>query len=103
MSARVCGHHGCPTLIARGDRYCPDHTDKGHRSTWRDRGAQAKFRAAVLAKAGNQCEFLQLGIRCTVTDPAQLQAHHREPGNDDPATGRALCIEHHRRIDPHAR
>jgi hypothetical protein len=32
-----------------------------------------------------------------------LQAHHTKPGNDDPATGVALCQACHRRHDPYAR
>jgi hypothetical protein len=48
----------------------------------------------VLANAGHQCQMIENGHRCTTTHP--LEAHHTLPGNDDPATGVALCGEHHR-------
>lgn len=74
---------------------------KGHWSKGRDRGNQRKFRDAVLKQAGHRCQFVQGGVRCAVLRP--LFAHHTEPGNDDPATGVALCREHHRQLDRNAR
>lgn len=73
----------------------------GHWSANRDRQTQAAFRAAVLANADGQCEGVDDGERCPITAP--LQAHHTQEGNDDPATGRALCARHHKLEDPHAR
>jgi predicted restriction endonuclease len=55
---------------------------------------QARFRRLVLANAGHRCQMIEHGQRCTVTSP--LEAHHTMPGNDDPARGVALCVEHHR-------
>ena len=71
-----------------------------HLRDGRDRSAQRRFRAAVLKKAGNQCQYVDRGRRCSVVRP--LQAHHLEPGNNDPNTGVALCAHHHREVDPHS-
>lgn len=67
----------------------------------RDRATQARFRRQVLAAAGDRCQYVQDGVRCAATH--ELQAHHTEPGNDDPVTGVALCRLHHRAVDCHAR
>jgi len=49
----------------------------------------------VLANAGNRCQHVEHGgQRCTVTQP--LEAHHLLPGDNNPAKGVALCVEHHR-------
>lgn len=68
------------------------------RSTWRNRSEQRQFRIAVLERARFQCEY----PGCDTTDAANLVAHHDEPGNNDPATGRALCRPHHRVVDRYA-
>jgi hypothetical protein len=70
-------------------------------SPWRDRQAQARFRKAVLAKAGNRCEHVNDdGQRCLAVGAKQLQAHHDGPMSTyDPAEGRALCREHHHIAD----
>lgn len=95
---------GCGRLIVGGG-YCLSCKQgtgwgKGH-----ERGTQARFRAAVLANAGHRCQHVESRgeelWRCPVT--TGLQAHHTEPGNDDPSTGLALCRDHHRKVDPHAR
>jgi len=65
-------------------------------SPGRDRAAQARFRKALIARAGGQCEY----PGCTRT--TGLQAHHDRPGYT-PDCGRLLCHEHHRLEDPHAR
>jgi predicted restriction endonuclease len=77
------------------------HNPQGHWSPNRDRYAQDKFRRAVMEAAGHRCQYVDNARRCRITDP--LQAHHLEPGNDDPSTGVALCIKHHRQVDSHAR
>jgi hypothetical protein len=79
--------------------YPPIHArhPNGHWTTNRNRATQARFRAAVLNTAHGCCQYQG----CAVT--TGLQAHHTQPGNDDPETGLALCRAHHRMIDPHAR
>jgi hypothetical protein len=61
----------------------------------------------VLHKDGHQCTWVERGARCPVTSDGQLDAHHTEPGNDDPLTGRTLCnskaFGHHGMVDGHAR
>lgn len=94
----VCSEPGCPNL-----QPCSTHSGTGNTS-WgnrRDRGTQARFRRAVLTAAGGQCQAVENGRRCPQT--TDLHAHHTESGNDDPATGVALCRPHHRAIDRHAR
>jgi len=83
---------------------CPKHQGAATSTSWngtRDRTAQARFRKAVMTHAGAQCQALEHGRRCSVT--RNLQAHHTQPGNHDPATGVALCQAHHRKYDKHAR
>lgn len=68
----------------------------------RKRGARAereaealdRFRDAVLARAGDQCE------RCAAREPwVRIHAHHKLPrargGTHDPANGAALCATCH--------
>lgn len=63
---------------------------------------QANFRAQLIDRAGNRCEAWERDTgRCSAT--TDLQAHHTEPGNDDPWTGLLLCRAHHKLIDMHAR
>ena len=70
----------------------------------RDRGAQAKFRRGVVARNEQRCAYIDAhGQRCTVTGAAALIAHHRTPGNNDPATGVLLCQPHHAIVDSNAR
>lgn len=74
----------------------------GHWSTTRDRATQAGFRAALTKRAHDRCEWVTTdGIRCPTT--TRLQAHHTQPGNDDPTTGLLLCTAHHKLVDPYAR
>lgn len=84
---------------------CPKHggLEKGDTS-WngkRNRTTQSRFRHAVLTRAGHRCQGLDYGQRCATTAP--LEAHHTEPGNNDPSTGLALCGRHHAPTDPYAR
>ncbi len=88
------------------DQHVALHRKQGATGTsWngkRDRTAQARFRKQILALSGEQCTALvNGGRRCPAT--TQLQAHHREPGNDDPTTGALLCPVHHRQADRWAR
>ena len=74
----------------------------GHWSANRDRAAQARFRQALIDRANNQCEWVTTdGLRCPAT--TRLQAHHTQPGNDNPTTGMLLCTAHHKLVDRHAR
>jgi hypothetical protein len=73
----------------------------GHWTTHRDRATQARFRAALIQRAGLRCEWTDHSGRCGTT--LGLQAHHTQPGNNDPATGLLLCTTHHKAVDPHAR
>lgn len=80
---------------------CEPRAKNAHWSKGRDRQAQRRFREVLMARADGRCEFTEDGARCIET--RGLQAHHTEPGNDDPATGLLLCRTHHRAVDPHAR
>lgn len=85
-------------------RHFPPLQPRNPSGAWsanRDRTEQARFRRAVLTNAGHQCQHVEHGHRCPTTNP--LQAHHTHPGNNDPATGLALCHAHHKQLDPHAR
>ena len=106
MKKTVCNERGCPEFAVTRGR-CAKHQLQGAGNTsWgssRDRGAQARFRRAVLKAAGHRCQAIENGERCPVTGAENLHAHHTQPGNDDPATGAALCERHDLMIDPHAR
>lgn len=93
-------------------RQCELHAEQGTSRQTQDRGggqAAKVFRQAVLARAGNRCEWEPLGgERCEVTDIDELQAHHRTPlidgGSNDPVeNGRCLCRHHHHRVEVAAR
>ena len=93
----------CLTCGALGTgSYCPRHVPKraSRQTPGRGGGADAaRFRQAVLARAGHQCQFVNAdGVRCSTT--LGLQAHHVLPiaaGGDarDPDNGVALCRRHH--------
>jgi hypothetical protein len=69
-------------------------------SPTRDRAAQRRFRAHLVARSGGQCEYVHpSGKRC---DWPGEQAHHDKPGYG-PDSGRFLCQYHHRQVDTHAR
>jgi hypothetical protein len=100
MPRRPCLQCGALTT----GTYCPvcnPRSAAGHWTANRDRATQARFRRLVLQAAGGRCQYVANGRRCTTTNG--LQAHHTQPGNDNPATGIALCRPHHRTIDKHAR
>jgi predicted restriction endonuclease len=86
-------------------KQCPKHRrpKSAHWSTNRNRSKQHAFRQAVLANAGHRCQYVEGTARCPVHGDTNLQAHHLEPGNDDPTKGLALCRAHHRTVDRHAR
>jgi predicted restriction endonuclease len=98
-----CARHGCwqppPPRCPACNPYTTTSNATGR--SGRDRALQAKFRRAVLNNAGHRCQHVQDGVRCPAT--AGLQAHHLTPGTWNPADGAALCRQHHRAIDPHAR
>jgi hypothetical protein len=83
VSLQPCMDCGAPTTETR----CPLHT------TARDRSTQRRFARIVLGNAGHRCQYIERGARCTVT--TELQAHHTQPGNNDPSVGVALCTPHH--------
>lgn len=97
----------CPTcreLVPQAGYRAHRQQHDRQRGSWskgRDHKTQDRFRRAVLANAGYRCQPTEDGQRCSVTRP--LQAHHLEPGNDNPAAGVALCQLHHRQMDRHAR
>lgn len=85
-------------------RHFPPRIAPTGNTSWngrRDRAAQARFRRQVLNGASWRCQYVEYGLRCAAT--TDLQAHHTQAGNDDPATGIALCRLHHRTVDPYAR
>ena len=64
----------------------------------------ADFRAKVLKRDGSRCRaLLPDGTRCTVDDPAQLEAHHlrkvRDGGGNTMRNGITLCRHHHRLVE----
>lgn len=81
-----------PRLLVRAvtGRWSPDRLPAEHQ----------RFARAVRARAGNQCEAIEGGVRCPVT--TGLQAHHLTLGYEA-ENGVLLCERHHRMIDPHAR
>ena len=104
-SGRLCGK-----LSAQSR--CPAHRTtakgafRGPNAYGRDQASHKRFARAVLKRAGHQCQWVdpRTGVRCLVVRP--LQAHHLEPGNDDPAKGVALCAGpngHHQLVDSQAR
>lgn len=103
-----CGRSVKPTLLRQG--LCPQclrtyprrfaRETTGRWSPDRDGQAQARFRQALRIRAQDRCEYLENGLRCTVT--RDLQAHHDRPGYEAEC-GRLLCRSHHRAVDPHAR
>jgi predicted restriction endonuclease len=105
---KVCHTHGLWEPPPRRCPQCQREKDERRRALgttgWgdgRDRSAQAKFRREVIALYGMRCGAIHNGVRCTAT--TDLQAHHTQPGNNDPTTGVMLCREHHRIVDKHAR
>lgn len=73
----------------------------GHRSLWRDKHEQARFRKRLIAEFDGRCAYILDGVRCykTIRDGFQLQAHHGKKGTPD----LLLCRTHHRAVDPWAR
>lgn len=96
------------------EKVCPrcQPSERPKNASWspgRNRAAQQRFRDAVLKAFGYQCGVVIDGARCDVTGAGNLEAHHLEPGNDDPSTGMAACKSqppgrgHHKLLDVHAR
>lgn len=94
----------CGTLIRSGS-YCARHDPVRRNRKTPGRGggrAAARFRDAVLARAGWQCEAIIHGIRCERREG--LEAHHvvplRRGGTNDPIrNGVCLCPAHHRIVE----
>jgi hypothetical protein len=106
---KFCATHGpwqppparCPDCRREQDRQRAQVPNAvGWPGAPRNRALQAKFRRQVLAAAGHQCQAIENGTRCPVTEP--LVAHHLIRGSWDPQDGAALCPHHHRTIDRHA-
>jgi 5-methylcytosine-specific restriction protein A len=101
MPVRPCIR--CGVLVESGS-YCPRHQPV-RRNRWnvtRGSGGQAaKFRRAVLQRAGYQCEAIENGLRCQAIEG--LEAHHLIPlskgGTDAVTNGVLLCRRHHRQIE----
>ncbi len=84
--------------------YCPSHEPERPSRQTPGRGgggAAARFRHAVLARAGHRCEVAISGVRCTAT--IGLETHHVvalvDGGGNDPDNGRAVCRRHHRMLE----
>lgn len=94
----------CGAEVPLGQSRCRRHRRRS--ATARRRGGGAgitRFRRAVLAAAGYQCEAVEGGRRCDVTGAANLQAHHmvavEDGGPNTAENGRALCERHHLAIE----
>lgn len=94
----------CGATVPVGQSRCGRH--RTGRATRRRRGGGAgieRFRAAVLAAAGYQCEAIENGARCEVTGARNLEAHHEvgvaAGGANAAENGRALCHAHHLAIE----
>lgn len=98
MPLRPCLDCGALSTASR----CPTHStgDTSWNGT-RDRSTQRRFAQVVMSMAGHRCQAVVSGERCPVS--TGMQAHHTQPGNNDPATGVALCRAHHRFVDRSAR
>lgn len=66
----------------------------------RSANAQGRFSYAVRKRVRDASGYLHCE-RCGRTGP--LDAHHTQPGNDDPSTGVLLCSRCHCIVDKHAR
>jgi 5-methylcytosine-specific restriction endonuclease McrA len=100
---RACATPGCPELV-NAQNPCPQHGRplNAHWSSDRDRGAQQRFRDAVLARDDWTCQ------KCGHVDHSgrTLEAHHLRPGYDIEA-GVTVCSSSvrgcHKALDPSAR
>jgi hypothetical protein len=96
----ACGCH-----VPRGQSYCGAHRPIRRSAKLRGSGgARERFRREALARAGNRCEAVVRGVRCDVTDPQQLEAHHVRAisaggSNVAAANGVVLCKLHHAAIE----
>jgi hypothetical protein len=83
--------------------YCPAHAPV-RKTPGRSSRPQDRFREAVLARAGNQCQWIEDGVRCPET--RDLEAHHLEAFRDqptmDPTAGVCLCRAHHHEVERRA-
>jgi hypothetical protein len=90
--------------LPRGHSYCGQHRPIRRSAKLRGgRATIAKFRADCLRLSGCRCDTIVDGVRCSVTDPAQLEAHHVRAvstggSNVAAENGALLCVEHHRVI-----
>lgn len=84
-------------------RRCEKHRGNTSWGGTRDRSTQRRFRTLVLNNAGNRCQAIEHGARCSVM--AGLVAHHidGDTANNTAENGAALCEAHHRAIDARAR
>lgn len=95
----ICGTTSDQRRCPRHRPAMPARPNRGSWSPYRDRAAQARFRAAVLARDGHACRH------CGAT--TDLRAAHLVPlingGTYDPANGITRCGACDVRRDPHAR
>jgi hypothetical protein len=87
-----CLKAGCARFVEPGPSWCGEHWPARANNQW---GHNQAFRAAVLAKDGYRCTHQGPHGRCTEERIEKLQAHHTQPGNEDPSTGLTLCRVHH--------
>jgi predicted restriction endonuclease len=96
----------CPCLVRSAGR--GRFTVRAAREASRDPrpvalARQAAFRDAVLAAAEYRCQAIEHGIRCDVTDPPLLDAHHLkrlcDGGTNDTSNGVCLCRHHDRKVE----
>jgi len=90
----------CRTPHPRGQRCATCPPNRGRDSS--ARGEQHRFRTAVLAAAGNRCQYVDPdGNRCPATTGLHAAHLHAYAGGGswDPTNGVCLCTRHHAALD----
>jgi hypothetical protein len=86
---------------------CALHAKRPRSTPGRTGAGQAAFRDAVLAAAEYRCQATENGVRCGLTDPPLLDAHHLKRlcggGTNGPSNGVCVCRHHHRAVELTAR
>ncbi|MGB0094306.1 MAG: hypothetical protein WBP81_17475 [Solirubrobacteraceae bacterium] len=111
MPRKTCNTCGAVIYDDPRSPHCANHRktplNPGSWSPNRDKGDQAKFRRAILARDGHQCTWIDqvTGVRCPMR--SDLRACHLVPlhagGTHALSNGATLCGVHDRMTDEYAR